>query len=70
LSERLLHHKDAGINVDSVEWTEDALHELASDTIILVSDPPSGFHRIVSLYMKKVGVKYQFVAVVETDPVP
>ena len=63
-----IKHVSVGEALDSTEWAGDDIHTLTEDGEIIVSAPPSGFHKIYGLYAKKVGNKYHLMMVVEAEP--
>lgn len=64
-----VRHIDVGEGIETLEeWMDESLHELIEGGKIVESNPPSTFHKIYNIYAKKVGVKYQLVMVVESDP--
>jgi len=50
------------------EWEWEETHELPTNTILLVSEPPSGKHKVYNLYATKIDAKYHLVFEVETIP--
>lgn len=63
-------HKDIGETLYKEEYHWDEAHELPGDSVLLVSEPPSGFHKIYNIYAKKVGTKYHWIMEVETISQP
>ena len=74
MTDKVVKHKDAaptvGEEVDSVEWASEEIHELPTDSILVVSKPPSTYYKVYGIYMRKTGNKYQPVFIVESEPVP
>jgi len=66
----IVKHKDIGDKLYQEEYHWDEAHELPSSSILLVSEPPSGFHKIYNIYANKVGSKYHWIMEVETIPEP
>lgn len=63
-----IKHIDVGEELDSVEWVSPDTHEVVEGGKLIVSEPPSTFHKIYNLYAKKVGSTYQLVMVLESEP--
>lgn len=64
-------HANVGTGIETLEeWMHEDTHELAEGGILIVSEPPTGFHKVYGIYAKKTGENYHFVMVVETEPEP
>jgi len=55
-----IKHANVGTGVETLgEWMGEDLHTVdTEDGILLVSVPPSGYHKIYNLYAEKTGEKY------------
>ncbi len=66
-----IRHGDVGQGLESVaEWQGDDLHEVIGGGDIIISNPPSTFHKIYNLYAKKVGATYHLMMEVESVSEP
>ena len=66
-----IKHKSTGIECDSGEFHGVELHEVSEgDGGLLISNPPSGFHRVYNIYLQKTGGKYHPIFIVEDIPEP
>jgi len=62
-------HTNVGTGIETLdEWMGQDIHELAEGGKIVISEPPSGFHKIYNIYAKKTGDIYHLMMVVETEP--
>ena len=66
----VIRHTDVGLGVTKVEYHDEDAHELPEDTILIVSEPPSTYHKIYNLYAIKTGDKYHLQMDVEEIPEP
>ena len=61
-------HTNVGTGIETLtEWMGD-IHELTEGGDIIISNPPSGFHKIYNIYAKKIGDKYHLMVDVNTEP--
>ena len=66
-----IRHVSVGEAIDTeAEWMDEDIHSLDEDGEIVVSAPPSTYHKIYGIYAKKVGNNYQLMMVVEDAPEP
>ena len=66
-----IKHINVGTGIETLEeWMNVDVHELTEDGELIVSAPPSGFHKIYGIYAKKTGEVYQLFMVVENEPEP
>lgn len=47
---KVVKHIIVGEEIDSVEWASDEMHELPTDSILVISNPPVGKKRVVNIY--------------------
>ena len=61
-------HTNVGEGIETLEeYMSEDMHELTEEGELILSAPPSGYHKIYGIYAKKVGAKYHLVMVVETE---
>ena len=66
-------HKSVGTQLTQAEFEDLELHELDGvqfGNIVVKSEPPSGYYKVVNIYCEKVGSIYKLVVDHETDPEP
>lgn len=66
-------HKSVGTQLTQAEFEGVDLHELDGvqfGTIVLKSKPPSGYYKVVNLYVEKVGANYKLKVEYEDTPEP
>jgi len=64
-----VHHVSTGIGIKTdEEWVAEVHQIEENDGILLVSNPPSGFHKIYNLYAVKTGNVYHLQMDVEDIP--
>jgi hypothetical protein len=66
-------HKTVGTELTQTEFEAVDLHELDGvkfGDIILKSEPPSGYYKVVNLYVEKVGESYKLKVEYEDTPIP
>lgn len=64
-------HENVGVGLETLaEWMSTDTHKLTEGGVLIVSEPPSGFHKIYNIYANKVGAKYHLVISVNTEPEP
>ncbi len=63
-------HKDIGGTLYKEEYHWDEAHELSTETILLVSEPPPGYYKIYNIFAQKIGSKYHIVTEQENVPEP
>lgn len=66
-------HKTVGTQLTQAEFEALDLHELDGvqfGTIVLKSKPPSGYYKVVNLYVEKVGANYKLKVEYEDTPEP
>ena len=66
----IVKHKDIGEELSQEEYVWAEAHELPGDSILLVSEPPSGKYKIYNIYMQKIGAKYHPIFEIENIPEP
>ena len=66
-------HKTVGTQLTQAEFEDTVLHEidgLTAGGVLVISNPPSGYYKVVNLYCEKVGASYKLVVVHEDTPQP
>lgn len=63
-----IKHVDVGEELYATEWVSPDAHEVIEGGKLIVSEPPSTFHKIYNLYARKTGNTYQLVMVLESEP--
>ena len=66
-------HRSVGTQLTQAEFEELDLHELDGvqfGNIVVKSEPPSGYYKVVNLYVEKVGAVYKLVVQHEDTPEP
>ena len=63
-------HKDVAEKIYKEDYLWEELHELPSDSVVVVSEPPSGYYKIYNIYAQKIGTKYHIVTEQENVPEP
>ncbi len=67
-----IRHANVGTGVETLEeWMGDDIHEIDTDTgVLLISIPPSGFHKIYNIYAYKTGEQLHLKIDYEEIPEP
>jgi len=71
MGKEIVQHTDPqpeGLDFYKVNYLSGDAHELPAETILIVSEPPSGKHKIYNFYAIKTGDKYHLVFEVENVP--
>lgn len=64
-------HANVGTGIETLEeWMGENIHALDEGGDIVVSNPPSGYHKIYNIYARKIGAKYHLTIDVENEPEP
>lgn len=66
-------HKTVGTQLEQAEFKDVELHVLDGvkfGDIIIKSEPPSGYYKVVNLYVEKVGANYKLKVEYEDTPEP
>ncbi len=76
MSGKIIKHKTVGEQIDDeAEWMAGDLHQLADNDdnegeTIVISNPPSGYYRVLNLYAHKVGSTYKLRYQVDDTVIP
>ena len=70
MSRITVKHKDVGDDLYKSEYLAEEAHEIPDETILIVSEPPSGYYKIYNIYAQKIGAKYHIVTEQENVPEP
>jgi len=47
---KVVTHKDVGTGLSKTEYLSEEAHELLEDTVLVISEPPTGKLKVVNIY--------------------
>lgn len=61
MADKTVKHKSVGEELDSTEWISEELHDLPTESVLLISKPPVGGHKIYNIWRTAEGnIKYEY----------
>lgn len=67
MAEPIIVHTNVGVGLKKGEYHDFDSHELPENTILMTSEPPSGYYKVYGLYLQKIGDKYHPVYVINSE---
>ena len=55
MADKTVKHINVGVGLETLEeWMGEDIHELPTDTVLVISKPPDGFTQVKTIYLKEI----------------